>query len=48
MKALVLAAGKGVRMLPYTNDKPKVLVKVAGKPFLYYVLKNLEKRREAK
>jgi len=30
-------------MLPYTNDKPKVLVKVAGKPFLYYVLKNLEK-----
>ncbi len=43
MKALVLAAGKGIRMRPYTNDKPKVLIKVNGKPFLYYLLKNLQK-----
>ncbi len=42
MKALVLAAGKGIRMLPHTNDKPKVLIEIDGKPFLYYILKNLE------
>ena len=42
MKALILAAGKGIRMLPHTADKPKVLIEVAGKPFLYYVLKNLK------
>ena len=41
MKAVVLAAGKGVRMLPLTEDRPKVLVEVLGKPFLWYVLKNL-------
>lgn len=43
MKAIVLAAGKGVRMLPLTAEKPKVLVEVAGKPFLWYVLNNLVK-----
>lgn len=43
MKALVLAAGKGTRMLPLTKDKPKVLIPVLGKPFLYYVLENLKK-----
>ncbi|MCD6575784.1 MAG: NTP transferase domain-containing protein [Nanoarchaeota archaeon] len=43
MKALVLAAGRGIRMGALTQDKPKVLIEVAGKPFLYYVLKNLEK-----
>jgi len=42
MKALILAAGKGVRMGQLTQDKPKVLIEIAGKPFLYYVLKNLE------
>ncbi|MFQ6010368.1 MAG: sugar phosphate nucleotidyltransferase [Candidatus Aenigmatarchaeota archaeon] len=41
MKAIVLAAGKGVRMLPLTEDRPKVLVEVLGRPFLWYVLKNL-------
>ena len=42
-KVVILAAGKGVRMLPLTNDVPKVLVKTNGKEFLYYVLKSLEK-----
>jgi len=43
MKAVILAAGKGVRMLPLTLDTPKVLIEINGKPFLWYVLENLRK-----
>lgn len=42
MKVVILAAGKGTRMLPLTENKPKVLVEVKGKPFLFYVLENLK------
>lgn len=41
MKALVMAAGKGTRMLPLTKDMPKPMIEVAGKPFLSYVLDTL-------
>ena len=34
MKAVVLAAGKGTRLRPLTEDKPKGMVEVAGKPIL--------------
>ena len=43
MKAVILAAGKGIRMLPLTENVPKVLVEVKGKPFLSYVIENLKK-----
>ena len=43
MKAVILAAGKGVRMLPVTEIIPKVLIEINGKPFLYYILKSLQK-----
>lgn len=43
MKAVILAAGKGVRMLPLTKEKPKVLIEINGRPFLWYVLENLKK-----
>ena len=43
MKALILAAGKGVRMLPLTLDRPKVMIEINNKPFLWYVIENIKK-----
>jgi len=43
LKAIILAAGKGTRMLPLTETRPKPLVHVCGKPFLYYLLENIRK-----
>ena len=42
MKALVLAGGFAKRMWPLTNDRPKSLLPIRGKPLLEYVLKKLE------
>ncbi|MDY6764289.1 MAG: sugar phosphate nucleotidyltransferase, partial [Halobacteria archaeon] len=41
MKAVVLAAGKGTRLRPLTDDKPKGLVEVNGKPILTYCFEQL-------
>lgn len=38
MKAVLLAAGAGERLLPLTATRPKHLLKVAGKPILQYCL----------
>jgi UDP-N-acetylglucosamine diphosphorylase / glucose-1-phosphate thymidylyltransferase / UDP-N-acetylgalactosamine diphosphorylase / glucosamine-1-phosphate N-acetyltransferase / galactosamine-1-phosphate N-acetyltransferase len=38
MKAVLLAAGKGIRLLPLTATRPKHLIKVAGKPILQFCL----------
>ncbi|MFH0712550.1 MAG: nucleotidyltransferase family protein [Candidatus Jorgensenbacteria bacterium] len=44
MKAVILAAGEGVRMRPLTLKTPKPLLEVAGKPLLYHLVKNLPEK----
>jgi len=41
-KIVVMAAGKGTRMLTLSADKPKHLIDVKERPFLYYSLKNIQ------
>jgi len=36
MHAIILAGGKGERLRPFTNNRPKGMVKVEGKPILEY------------
>lgn len=41
MKAVVLAAGKGTRLRPLTEDKPKGMVEVADKPLITHCFDQL-------
>jgi NDP-sugar pyrophosphorylase family protein len=36
--AIIMAGGEGLRLRPLTTDKPKVMISVAGKPILDWIL----------
>lgn len=42
MKAVILAAGKGTRMRELTNDLPKPMLKVQGKPILEHIIEGIK------
>jgi NDP-sugar pyrophosphorylase family protein len=42
MKAIVLAAGYGTRLVPLSNYLPKPLIPVLGKPLLWHILTRLK------
>ena len=41
MKALILAAGLGTRLRPYTENTPKPLFTLAGRPLLDIIISGL-------
>jgi NDP-sugar pyrophosphorylase family protein len=41
LRALVLAAGRGERLRPLTDDRPKPMIEIGGKPILQYNLELL-------
>ncbi|MEK7459322.1 MAG: NDP-sugar synthase [Patescibacteria group bacterium] len=41
IQAIILAGGKGTRLAPLTDNLPKPLVAVCGKPMMTYVLEHL-------
>lgn len=43
MKVMILAAGRGERMMPLTANLPKPMLLVAGKPLLQHHIENLAK-----
>ncbi len=42
MKALILAAGFGTRLLPFTKNTPKALFPIAGRPLLHIMILSLQ------
>ena len=41
MKAVILAAGKGTRMRELTNEMPKPMLRVQGKPILEHIIEGI-------
>jgi glucose-1-phosphate thymidylyltransferase len=41
MKAIIPVAGAGTRLKPHTLTKPKVLMNVAGKPMIHFIIEQL-------
>ena len=43
MKAIILAAGEGKRLMPYTSGIPKCMVNVGGRPLIEYQIDVLKR-----
>lgn len=43
-KIIILAAGQGTRLRPYTDILPKCMVEYNGNPLLHYILKNIDEK----
>jgi histidinol-phosphate phosphatase family protein len=43
-QAVILAGGRGTRMQPITNDRPKPMVPILGRPFLEYQIEQLREQ----
>lgn len=41
LKAMIFAAGMGTRLRPLTDNKPKALIEVGGKPLIAHVMERL-------
>jgi glucose-1-phosphate cytidylyltransferase len=43
LSAIILCGGKGMRLRPLTEDIPKPLIEINGKPVLFYIINHLLK-----
>ena len=48
MEAVILAGGQGTRMQNINNKIPKIILEINGKPFLYWLIKQLQKNKVEK
>lgn len=42
MDAIILCAGKGERLRPLTENRPKPMIPIAGKPILQHIIEKVE------
>ena len=42
---VIMAGGLGKRLGAITKNVPKPVIKINGKPFLYYLLQNLQRQK---
>ena len=42
MDAVILCAGKGTRLMPLTENRPKPMIPIAGKPILEHIISKIE------
>ena len=42
---VIMAAGRGSRLMPLTKDKPKCMVEVNGKPIIQHLIDNIHKSK---